>query len=110
MTEERASGPVQLVLGLQRRWSISAQEMEKIIGASPEGFLGRPEAEQAVANLFRLYEGLFTLLRDERAENEVIREPCAALCGSKPLDLMVLEGPEGVRKVMEWTEWVNNRC
>lgn len=54
--------------------------------------------------LFRIRKTLYSLFRDEKAENDWLREPHDALDGQKPIDIMLEGSMENLLLVKEYVE------
>jgi hypothetical protein len=118
-SREPLSGPAEFVVRLARRWGLSDQDLSLLLGLDlPEmaaeirhgaNVLKGRDAEDRVANLLRIFEALYGLLRDPDEEKRWLRQPCEYFGGISCLDIMLKGGIENLVDVRRWIEHVAGR-
>ena len=116
MYQPRLTGPVQFLAILLKTWHLSRADAIPLLGledterAYVESLLaGRAplrsrDLKHRIASLFRIRKTLYSLFRDEKAENDWLREPHDALDGQKPMDIMLKGSMENLLLVKEYVE------
>ncbi len=116
MYQPRLTGPVQFLEKLLKTWHLSRADAIPLLGledterAYVESLLAglaplrSRDLKHRIASLFRIRKTLYSLFRDEKAENDWLREPHDALDGQKPMDIMLEGSMENLLLVKEYVE------
>ena len=117
MTDQiRLTGPVQFVVRLLETWHLSRADAIPLLGLEDterayvddllngRAMLRSRDLKLRIAYLFRIRKTLHALFRDERVENDWLREPHDALDGQKPMDIMLEGSMENLLLVKEYVE------
>ena len=114
--QARLTGPIQFLTMLLDTWHLESKDAASLLGLESRdmryvgellkgsAFLKGKDAEQRIAQLFRIRKTLFALFRDEEAENEWLRERRDALGGKTPLDRLLDGSIESMVLVKELVE------
>jgi Protein of unknown function (DUF2384) len=113
------SGPAKFVARLARRWDLSNHDLSVLLDLdSPEvaadlllgaNVLRGRDTEDRVANLFRIFETLFGLLKDANEEKKWLRQPREQFNDRSCLDIMLAGGIEDLVDVRRWLEHLAGR-
>lgn len=116
MYQPRLTGPIQFLVKLLKTWNLSRADAIPLLGleeterAYAENLLtGRArlrgrDLKHRIACLFRIRKTLYALFRDEKVENDWLREPHDALDGQRPMDVMLEGSMENLLLVKEYVE------
>lgn len=113
------SGPAKFIARLAQRWDLSNRDLSVLLGLdSPEvaadllrgaNVLRGRDAEDRVANLFRIFEALFGLLNDANEEKRWMHQGREQFNGRSCLDIMLSGGIEDLVDVRRWLEHLAGR-
>ena len=111
----RLTGPIQFLVKLLKTWNLSRADAIPLLGLEDERayakdlLAGRArlrgrDLKHRIACLFRIRKTLYALFRDEKVENDWLREPHDALDGQRPMDVMLEGSMENLLLVKEYVE------
>ena len=116
---KRLAGPIQFIVELLRFWHLPAEKAGLLLGQESsyevgkllrgEGELTGRDAKDRIACLFRIRKTLSSLFRDERTENEWLREQHGPLGEQTPLELLLEGSMENILTVKEYVDWTAGR-
>ena len=116
---KRLAGPMRFVVGLLRTWHLTSEDAGLLLGQESsyevgkllrgEGRISGRDAKDRIACLFRIRKTLSALFRDERTENEWLRERHGPLGGRTPLELLLEGSMENMLTVKEYVDWTAGR-
>lgn len=114
--EPRLTGPIQFLANLLKTWHLSRADAIPLLGLeetdrsyaedllSGRAALQGRDLKYRIACLFRIRKTLAALFRDEKVENEWLRERHHTLDGQKPMDIMLEGSMENLLLVKEYVE------
>ena len=113
---QRVTGPVQFLQKLLRTWRLGPAEAVPLLGlevsdlsvairllSGREPLRGR-DVKDRIAYLFRIRKTLSALFRNEKVENDWLREPHDLLDGQAPMTLLLEGSMENLLLVKEYVE------
>ena len=112
----RLTGPIQFLVKLLKTWNLSRADVIPLLGLEEterayakdllagRALLRGRDLKHRIACLFRIRKTLHALFRDEKVENDWLREPHDALDGQKPMDVMLEGSMENLLLVKEYVE------
>ena len=116
MYQPRLTGPMQFLRKLLNTWRLSQADAIYLLGLDESDLsfvdtllngrvgLRSRDFKDRVAYLFRIRKTLSALFRDEKVENDWLREPHDALDGQTPMNIMLEGSMENLLLVKEYVE------
>ena len=114
--EPRLTGPIQFLVSLLKTWGLNRTDAIPLLGMeeadwsyvsdllSGHAVLRGRDLKYRIAYLFRIRKTLSALFRDEKVENDWLRERHDALDGRTPIDCMLEGSMENLLLVKEYVE------
>ena len=116
LPEARLTGPIRFLVKLLETWDLTQEDGTTLLGLEAtdnpyvrELFSGHAplrgrDTKDRIACLFRIRKTLSALFRNEKVENDWLREPHDLLDGQAPMTLLLEGSMENLLLVKEYVE------